>query len=274
MTEHIKVDLGSVQKTLLLPLWGRAVETAKQNPKLKDPAAVEIIEKIDYDFSTIAGNISFVTQLAWIARSLHIDSTINEFLSLHPDGVIVNLGCGLDTTYDRVNNGKLSWYDLDMPDVIALRKNFLQETENRRFISASLISEEWPGFIIRKDAVLFIAAGVLYYFDEGQVKNLFGLLSKNFPRAELIFDAVTKQGLDAANKRVIQKSGMDKSAYLKWSIKSSKGLPNWDIPLHIISEYPLFRGFKKSLTLKEKYGTFLSDVLRIMYMVLLKFGNN
>jgi O-methyltransferase involved in polyketide biosynthesis len=116
-----------VQKTLLLPLWGRAVETRKSHPLLEDRAAARIIDSIDYDFSTIAGNINPVTQYAWIARSIHIDRTIRRFLRDYPKATVVNLGCGLDTTYDRVDNGSLHWYDLDLPDVIELRRRFVQE---------------------------------------------------------------------------------------------------------------------------------------------------
>jgi O-methyltransferase involved in polyketide biosynthesis len=99
--------LGSVQKTLLLPLWGRAVETKKARPLLVDQTAVRIIKSIDYDFSTIFRSISFISQLAWIARSLHTDRTIQEFLERHPGATFVNLGCGLDTTFERVDNGRL-----------------------------------------------------------------------------------------------------------------------------------------------------------------------
>jgi O-methyltransferase involved in polyketide biosynthesis len=101
MATSSPLKLGSVQKTLLLPLWGRAVETGKSHPLLVDPTAARIIDLIDYDFSTIATNISFVSQLAWIARSLHIDRTIRRFLEEHPMATIVNLGCGLDTTFER-----------------------------------------------------------------------------------------------------------------------------------------------------------------------------
>jgi O-methyltransferase involved in polyketide biosynthesis len=76
MSENIAIELGNVKKTLLLPLWGRAVETRKKKPLLVDKTAAEIVDKIDYDFSTIANNISEITQLAWIARSLHIDQII------------------------------------------------------------------------------------------------------------------------------------------------------------------------------------------------------
>jgi O-methyltransferase involved in polyketide biosynthesis len=118
MTTPVSAKLGSVQKTLLLPLWGRALETKKAHPLLVDATAVRIINSLDYDFSTIATNISYISQLAWIARSLHIDRSIRRFVEQHPSATIVNLGCGLDTTFERVDNGAFAWYDLDLPDVI------------------------------------------------------------------------------------------------------------------------------------------------------------
>ena len=92
MTGTHAIELGGVQKTLLLPLWGRAVETRKAHPLLVDETAVKIIGTIDYDFSIMARNISAITQLAWIARSLHTDRALREFLQRHPHATVVNLG--------------------------------------------------------------------------------------------------------------------------------------------------------------------------------------
>jgi O-methyltransferase involved in polyketide biosynthesis len=167
--------LGSIQKTLLLPLWGRAVETNKPRPLLTDPMAVRIVDSIDYDFSTIAANISFVTQLAWIARSLHIDRTVREFLQQQPAATIVNLGCGLDTTFERVDNGRLSWIDLDLPDVIALRRQYVCEEQRRKFIACSMLDETWMDHVTNNSCVLFVAAGVLYYFEETRGARCSGL---------------------------------------------------------------------------------------------------
>ena len=101
-----KIKLGSVQKTLLLPLWGRAIETQKQNPLLIDDKAVSIIKSIPYDFTVISKNINKFVQYGWIARSLYFDNKIKAFIDLYPEATIVNIGCGLDTTFDRIDNGK------------------------------------------------------------------------------------------------------------------------------------------------------------------------
>jgi O-methyltransferase involved in polyketide biosynthesis len=133
VTEKISIDLGSVQRKLLMPLWGRAVESRKKHPLLVDKTAEAIIEQVNYDFSAMGQNTSEVTQLAWIMRSIYVDEVVKRFLTKYPHGTIVNIGCGLDTTFDRVDNGRLIWYDVDLPDVISLRKIFVSETKRRQF---------------------------------------------------------------------------------------------------------------------------------------------
>ena len=102
------IRLGGVQKTLLLPLWGRAKETQKQTPLLIDKIAVEVTKALNYDFSLISENIGKFVQNGWIARSLYFDDKIRLFIQQFPEATIVNIGCGLDTTFFRVDNGQYS----------------------------------------------------------------------------------------------------------------------------------------------------------------------
>ena len=261
------VKLGSVQKTLLLPLWGRAAESKKANPLLVDRAAARIIGSMDYDFSTIVANTSFITQLSWVARCLHIDRIIRSTLQRFPDAIIVNLGCGLDTTFDRVDNGSLRWYDLDLPDVIALRREYITETTRCRFLACSILDECWMDQVQPTSQVLFIVAGVLYYFNEDEVHTILHRIADRFPGCEMVFDVCSPRGLHAANQRVIRDTGMDSSAVLKWSLRHASELHDWDPRITVLAEFPTFRGLKHSFTLKEKWGTFLCDTLRIMFMV-------
>jgi O-methyltransferase involved in polyketide biosynthesis len=265
------VKLGSVQQTLLLPLWGRAIESQKARPMLIDGEAVRIIQSIPYDFSQIAAKTSFVSQLAWIVRSLHIDRATRAFLGRHPAAIVANLGCGLDTTYERVDNGAVTWYDIDLPDVIELRNAYLQPTSRRKFVSCSILEDGWVQDLKGRSPVLFIAAGVLYYFEENQVRTLLHKLADRFPGGELVFDACSPQGLKIANQRVIEDTGMSSDARLKWGLNRAAELHTWDSRITVLAEYPLFRGMKSGLSLREKWGTFLSDTLRIMSMVHLRF---
>ncbi len=272
MESKIKIDLDNVQETLLLPLWGRATESQKEKPKLVDSKAVEIVNKIDYDFSTIAKNISWVSQLSWVARSLHVDKVIHNFISLHPNGTIVNIGCGFDTTFERIDNGKITFYDLDLPDVINLRKQFISNCSRRETISGSFLNTNWFSQLEDRKDVLFIAAGVFYYFAENQIKDFFISLANNFERSELYFDRASPLGVKVANKKVIKDGGMNESATLKWGIKSPTYIAKWHNKIKVISDVPMFKGFKKGYSFKVKYGLWLSDVLNIMSMAHFKIG--
>jgi O-methyltransferase involved in polyketide biosynthesis len=270
MPENIAVDLKAVQITLLLPLWGRAVELQKKHPLLIDNKASEITNKLDYDFTMIAKNIHPVTQFEWICRSIHIDRTIKEFLLKYPKATIVNVGCGLDTTFDRVDNGNLCWYDLDLPEVIELRKKFIPESERRKFISCSFLNDCWLSELHAEENILFIAAGVLYYFEENQIKDIFNKLSLSFPGTEIVFDASSPIGVKAANKQVIQGSGLDEKSFLKWGLQTATDIPKWNNKISIIKEYPMFKNMMKGLSFRNKIFAKLSDHYKIMYMVHLK----
>jgi O-methyltransferase involved in polyketide biosynthesis len=267
-----RVDIGGVQKTLLLPLWGRAVETKKPKPRLVDETAVRIIGEIGYDFSTIATGMSVVTQMAWVIRCLHTDRTLRAFLARHPDGTIVNVGCGLDTTFERVDNGRVQWFDLDLPEVIDLRRKFIGESDRRRFIASSLLDTDWLRSVNVDGPLFFAAMGVLYYIPDPDLRSFLKMIADKVRTSELLFDACSAMGLRIANKRVIRDGGMDESAVLVWALDRAADLERWDERIAIVDAYPLFRGMKGGHSLKEKWGMLLSDTLRVMSMVHLRIG--
>jgi O-methyltransferase involved in polyketide biosynthesis len=271
MTDRVNINLGNVQKTLFLPLWGRAVETRKRKPLLVDKTAVKIIGQVDYDFSQMTQNLDELSQIAWIQRSLICDEVIRKFLTSHPEGTVVNVGCGLDTTFERTDNGKLKWYDLDLPDVIELRRKFIQESERRKFLAASFLEKEWLEKIEVKGNVLFIAAGVFYYFEERQIKDFIIRLINKYPGSEMLFDVASPIGVRVANKKVVESSGLDERSHLKWGLENKKDIPAWDSRIKIIRTYYYFRTLRMSL--RNILMGMLSDYLGIQYMLHLKLGN-
>ena len=201
MSEKIDLQLKDIQETLLLPLWGRAVEQNKKKPLLIDEEAIKILNTLNYDFTTITKNISEISQLGWVARAIKFDYAINQFLEKHPDGTVVNIGCGFDTTYERVDNGTVLWYDLDLPEVIKLREKLIQEYSRRKHIASSFLDNDWLDQLTIKDNILFCSAGVLYYFDEEIIKDFINRLANKFPHSEIIFDATTN--IKMANKLIL-----------------------------------------------------------------------
>lgn len=214
MPNKINIRLGNVQQTLLLPLWGRAVETQKVNPLLVDNKAVEIIDRLDYDFSIFSRNISEISKFGWVIRSMIIDKTVKQYIRKYPKATIVNIGCGLDTTFERVDNGSITWYDLDLPEVIDFRKGFIHDNVRRKSIAKSVFDYTWLDQIQPDNNVLIIAAGVLYYFDEKQVAEAFKTIADRLPGSEMIFDAASPAGIKMANRVVIKNSGLVTNSFL------------------------------------------------------------
>ncbi|MCG8337651.1 MAG: class I SAM-dependent methyltransferase [Proteobacteria bacterium] len=272
MEQKIKVDKGNIQETLLLPLWGRAYETQKDKPRLIDEKAVEIIDKLDYDFSTIAETQS-MSQHGWVARSLHTDKTALEFIKKHPEATIVNLGCGLDTTFSRVDNGKIMFYELDLPDVIALRKNFYEDSSRHKSIASSFLDTKWFEEIEVKDGLLFLAGGVLYYFRDEQVKEFFIKAADYFKGCDFYFDSLSPLGLKIGKKQVLKKGDMGMAMDEGWALKPVKSLEKWDKRFKVISSVSIGRGMKKGLPLKARMMMSIPDLLGICSMVHMRIEN-
>ena len=264
MVDSNEIKLGSVQETLLLPLWGRAIETQKQKPLLVDNKAVSIINNIPYDFTIISKNINKLSRLSWIARSIYFDKKIKSFIDVFPEATIINIGCGLDTTFDRVDNGKIQWVDLDLPDTIDLRKRYISESDRVHFVAKSVFDTSWYDRIERKNNVMLLIAGVLYYFNESDVKRLFNDFHTHLPGAEIIFDYASKIGIKMSNKIVIEKGGMNKSAYLKWGINDIMEIEKWDSNIKVMSNMSMYKEIKKNYSRIKRIGLNLTDAMRIM----------
>jgi O-methyltransferase involved in polyketide biosynthesis len=267
MAGESSLGLSKVPETLLLPLWGRAVETRKKKPMIVDETAVRVVETIDYDFSLIERNMNELSRLAWIHRSLYFDAAIRDFMARHPGGCVVSVGCGLDTTFDRIDDGRLRWFDLDLPEVIELRRRYIGESDRRTFIAASVFDETWKDRLPRSAALMFHIAGVLYYFTEEQVRDLFVGWIDSFPGYEAVFDYASKLGLRVANKRVIEAGGMDEGAFLKWGTDEPVSIALWDPRLEIVENCPMFARNRSGMGLGRRVATRLSDALRIMSLM-------
>lgn len=271
MKTKITVELGDVQKTLFMPVWARAVETRKKEPVLTDHTALEIIDSVDFDFSQMSDNVPEISQIAWIARCKRFDMIVKDFITEYPEGTIVNIGCGLDTSYERINNKTIQWYDLDLPDVIELRKRFLKETDKRKFIPRSFLDTSWFGDIEINDKVLFIATGVFVYFEEIQIRDFIIRVADTFEESELFFDVTSPKGLEIANQ-VIQKSGLNSNSYFKWGLTNKSVIASWDKRINIKDTYYTFKIDGLKLSDENKNIAVISDSLDIQYMVHLKIS--
>lgn len=182
------LDLDGVEKTLLIPLWGRAKLTREGNPLLADDLAVDVVDRLGYDFTDIDATYPYVGHVVTVLRARIIDDLIRDHLRRHPAGVVVDLGCGLDTGFWRVDNSTLHWYDVDLPTVTTLRSSLLPETARSQQIAASIFDTDWFDEIDAEGEVLLTSGGVLPYFPPDEVIGLLTRLAARFPGAEMVFN--------------------------------------------------------------------------------------
>lgn len=230
MPEQLMQNLSAVEETLLIPLCVRALEAQRPDGLLKDERAVALVQQIGCDPVHILENVEPYTQAAVILRNLKIDQDVQDFMQQHSDAVIIQIGCGLDTRFKRVDNGYADWYDLDLPEVIALRRELTgdeDEKERYHLLAGSALEDAWLEVVgaHHPRPFLFLAESVLMYFSEAQVRRLVLTLKERFPGAELLFDAFTPLMVWANNLRV-SKTGI--GAPFQWGLKRPRELEDWD----------------------------------------------
>jgi O-methyltransferase involved in polyketide biosynthesis len=172
-----------------------------------------------------------------ILRNLEFDRYARDFLARHPEAVVVHIGCGLDSRFERVDNGKVEWYDLDLPEVIELRRKFIGgEGKRYHLLGCSAFDSAWLDAVSSHSQrpFLFMAEGVLMYFEEAQVKSLVFMLRDHFPGAELVIDAFSPYIVWANNLRLsITKFG----ARYHWGLRRGQAIESWGDGIHLLDEW-------------------------------------
>lgn len=198
-------DFSTVEDTLFVPMLGRIYASLKFPNILKDEKALELQGKLPKDIKGQDTQTQY-TLLASAVRSTNMDRYVKEFMKRNPDGIIVLLGAGLETTYFRNDNGRNLWYEVDLPSVIDYRRGLLGESKRDICIAADAFGSEWIEKIRAahpKNPILVAASGLFYYFEEEKVINLFKQL-KNYGQIELLFDTVNSSGMKRMSKYMKQ----------------------------------------------------------------------
>lgn len=182
------LQLGDVQTTALIPLAIKANETLRKKARIKDDMAVKIIKHLNMDTTPFD---KFMSHEGVIARSVMLDKMVKDFVAQYPESIIVNLGAGFDNRFARVDNGKISWFDVDLPDSITARKKAFEERERVTMIAGNILEEEWckpiKAELIKKERkILFLAEGLFMYLTLTEISKLLSILKANFTSGTLI----------------------------------------------------------------------------------------
>ncbi|MBX3255406.1 MAG: class I SAM-dependent methyltransferase [Chitinophagaceae bacterium] len=185
----------AVADTLFIPLFMKCKESHRKDAILQDPLACEMVGKLNYDFSRYSKGIMSYTGVAIRAR--HFDNKVRRFINKVKQPVVVLIGCGLDSRYYRLKDiqSKAIFYELDIPEVIALREKLLPPAINDVYLPHSMFETGWMDELKEKHpdaSFVFVIEGVFMYFDEQQVKSVLQNLAQRFAGCEIHFDVINK----------------------------------------------------------------------------------
>ena len=189
MDAPTKVELTGVPETALWNLYQRA--SAARAGHLDDPRAVEVLARLDYPFDRFSSPYNGLAARWHALRVRTMDAALRRVLTAAPDATVVALGEGFETQFWRVDDGRLRWLTLDLPEVVAVRREVLPDGPRNRTLTGSAADAEWTAQVDREHPVIITAQGLLPYFERDEVHRLLTAWARLLPGAWLLFDAVT-----------------------------------------------------------------------------------
>ena len=264
--------LGVVEDTLFVPMLGR-IHASEHCPQiLYDKKALELKNKLPLDLIKQNKQNQY-TLLASASRSADMDRFIRSFLERRPDGVIVQLGCGLETTYHRCDNGKTHWYAVDLPHVIEYRRDLLPEPERELYISGDAFAKDWIKKV-RNDVldapILVTAGGLFHYFEENKVVALLRTMGQ-FGNMEVVFDTVNKKGMAMMQKKYMKQVGHADAQMFFYVDAVEELAAKIGGNAKVITDEPYYRYIPKNgLKMSTKVSMAVSDRFCMVKMIQLK----
>ncbi|WKG01973.1 class I SAM-dependent methyltransferase [Mycolicibacterium sp. HK-90] len=222
---NVEPELGAVQETLLIPLYGRALDAESRRPVLGDRRAVQLVGDIDYDFTRFKGP----SLPGSVLRTAIFDGWVRRFLAENPAGTVVELGTGLNTRFDRLDNGQVRWFDLDLPDSIALRRRFFEQQGRCTMVAGSVLETDWFETVAAAPGpYFFVSEAVLLYLSEDQVRTVVRQLASRFDGSLLAFDTGGAAMMNNQDRNGAMKSV---SARMQWVCENPRRLEEWGLRL-------------------------------------------
>ncbi len=245
--------LGDVGTTGLLTAFCHAMESRRQQPLLTDPMAETIADRLapvladspDKLLRKLARGQLRRDMVVHIAlRARQYDQYARDFLARHPHGCVVNLGCGLDTRFWRLDDGRLHLYDLDLPEMIDLKRQLVAETERYRLVGRSVLDHAWLDQVAAEQPgpFIFLAEGLFMYLPADQVRGLIVELATRFPGSELVFETVNSKWLQPYLKWMIsfkmqKELGLGVGTEYRFGIRDGHEPETWGPGIRLLEEW-------------------------------------
>ena len=264
--DKFKVEEGTVQETLMMPLYGRVYCEEHFPNTFPNKVAKELAANVDYDFNKVKS--SELNMVTWGLRARMLQDAAKDYLMKRPKATIINLGCGLDLSFSEIDNGTCRFINMDLPDVIEARERIVSCKEREMNFAGDLMDLTWmeriqaePYGVNVNDGVFIICGGVLMYFSTEQMKRFFLAIAKAFPGGGICFDGENQRGLEKSNK-IVRKTG--NGSEIQFPIENSRELfSSWGECFQNVRERPLPVYVRKSREVPLKWKIILSLGMRL-----------
>ena len=235
-----KVNVTGVPETMVQTLYARAKETRKKNAKINDEIAVELVKKLDYDFSKADKDNAMTYGV--IARTIVLDRMVRKYLEKHENTVVVNIACGLDTRCYRMKGKYLRWYNVDLPETMKIRSQFLTETDPVYQIAKSAMDDSYIDDIdYHGKNILVIIEGLTMYLYEKDIRKMFSIIDKSFQKVTVMVETMSPFVV----KHMKEKSIEGSNAKFTWGVKNRKELQRIIPAFSVRQEVSLVEGMKE-----------------------------
>ena len=241
------IEKNTVQETLVIPLLGRVVCSEHFPELFSDPEAKRICDSLDYDFAgkrkKMESPAGLFGALEVAQRQYDLRCEVISYLRDHPKAAVVNLGCGLDDTFHKCDNGLCRGCNIDMPDVIRVRNDLLPAGEREQNLAFDLNDPSWMNEIDASGGAVFFAAGVFYYFRTEDVKKLFQAMAERFPGGVLAFDSCNERGAKLMRKTWLKEAGITDVGAC-FSLEDASALRGWSEHFASVTAKSYMRGYR------------------------------
>lgn len=272
----MSLDLKHVSETLWIPLFGKAIETKRKDAHIRDDKALDIANKaveLNPELGKWWKALSRESQGLMIWRLLEIDAFVKEYIESTPEPVVVNLGAGLCTRYERMksHNPNLKWIEIDLPPVKKAWENFNTETDHHEYWTDNIFENEWLEKVqsIKSEDVLFVAEGLFMYFSQDQVKGIIERISKYIKGAHIIMEVYSKFALLRPHPDVLRTGA--KKFDNPWGVYTGKDFEKWsdNIVHHKDSYFLKHEKALRRVPLSHRFGSiipFIAKAGKIVYI--------
>jgi len=259
------LDLPVVARTLVVPLAARARDSARPDALIHDPRAVELFKHFEGGLDSIE-KLSDFDQVLRTMVVRQFDHYARTFLTANPGGLVVDIGCGLSTRFDRIDNGQMAWLGLDLPEVIELRQQLLPDAKRCYSLAGSMLDLAWLDVVAQmQKPVIFLAEGVFAYFTEADVKRVITAISERFPGADLVFDAYSSFIVwGHKNNAMLKETG----AHIHWTVNDPRQIEPWG--LRLLEKWSYFDHHEPRLGIGNllRYIPLVADMAYVLHYIL------